>query len=240
PLDLAEKFQAKFGILPSEGYGTTETSGPASVNIPDHRCDAVHQRGTKLGCVGKPLPGVVARAVDVNTKQPLKINEEGMIQIKGPNIMVGYWNQPEKTAAVLKDGWYDTGDMGLVDEEGFIKITGRLSRFSKIGGEMVPHLRIEECLMRIVEDPTNTDPGIQVTVTAVPDDKKGERLVVLHKKISKPVSQVVDELAACELPNLWIPSHDCFIEVESIPLLGTGKLDLRGIKQLALEKTKVS
>ncbi|MEK6260004.1 MAG: acyl-[ACP]--phospholipid O-acyltransferase [Planctomycetota bacterium] len=238
PVELAEQFRNKFGILPSEGYGTTETSGPASVNIPDHRCDTVEQKGTKLGTVGKPLPGVVARAIDPETRQPLGINREGLIEIKGPNIMLGYWNRPEKTAAVLKNGWYDTGDMGMVDDEGFIHITGRISRFSKIGGEMVPHLKIEECLLKIMDDPTNADASIQVAVTSIPDAKKGERLIVLHRPLTKPVSQIIDELSKCDLPNLWIPSQDSFLEVSEIPLLGTGKLDLRGIKQLALERAK--
>ena len=103
---------------------------------------------------------------------------------------------------------------------------------------MVPHLRIEECLLKIVDDPNNTDAGIQATVTSVPDDKKGERLIVLHRPLTKPVSQIINELSQCDLPNLWIPSQDSFIEVSEIPLLGTGKLDLRGIKQLALEKSK--
>lgn len=239
PVELAEQFRDKFGILPSEGYGTTETSGPAAVNIPDHRCDAVTQKGTKLGTVGKPLPGVVARAVDPVTREPLGMNREGLIEIKGPNIMLGYWNRPDKTASVLKNGWYDTGDMGLIDDEGFLHITGRISRFSKIGGEMVPHLKIEECLLRIMDDPTNADAGIPLAVTAVPDAKKGERLIVLHRPLSKPVSQIIDELSKCNLPNLFIPSQDSFIEVTEIPVLGTGKLDLRAVKQLALERAKV-
>lgn len=237
PVELAEQFRNKFGILPSEGYGATETSGPAAVNIPDHRSDAVQQKGTKLGTVGRPLPGVVIRAVDPATREPLTVNQEGLLLIKGPNVMLGYWNRPEKTAAVLKDGWYDTGDMGLVDDEGFVHITGRISRFSKIGGEMVPHLKIEECLSKICEDPTNTDAGIQVAVTSVPDEKKGERLIVLHKKLNKSISTIADELSREGLPNLWIPSHDSFLEVEEIPLLGTGKLDLRGMKQMALDRT---
>ena len=238
PVDLAEQFRNKFGILPSEGYGATETSGPASVNIPDHRSDSITQKGTKLGSVGRPLPGVIARAVNPETRQPLDSNKEGLIEIKGPNIMLGYWNRPEKTAAVLKNGWYDTGDMGMVDDEGFVHITGRLSRFSKIGGEMVPHLKIEECLSKIIDDPTNADASVQVVVTSVPDAKKGERLIVLHRPLTKPVSQIIDELSKCDLPNLWIPSQDSFLEVPEIPLLGTGKLDLRGIKQLALERTE--
>ena len=236
PVDLAEQFHNKFGITPSEGYGTTETTGPASVNIPNDRCGTAFHKGTKLGAVGKPLPGVVIRAVDPESREPLGMNREGLIEIKGPNIMLGYWNRPEKTAAVLKDGWYDTGDMGLVDDEGFVHITGRISRFSKIGGEMVPHLKIEECLLKITDDPGNADAGIQVAVTSVSDEKKGERLIVLHRSLTKPVSQIIDELSKCDLPNLWIPSHDSFLEVTEIPILGTGKLDLRGIKQLALEK----
>lgn len=237
PLELAEQFRNKFGIVPSEGYGATETSGPAAVNIPDHRSDAVEQKGTKLGTVGRPLPGVVIRAVDPATREPLGVNQEGLLLIKGPNVMLGYWNRPEKTAAAVKDGWYDTGDMGIVDDEGFVHITGRISRFSKIGGEMVPHLKIEECLFKICEDPTNADAGIQIAVTSVPDAKKGERLIILHRQLSKSVSVIIDELAKEGLPNLWIPSNDSFIEVDEIPLLGTGKLDLRGMKQMALDKT---
>jgi acyl-[acyl-carrier-protein]-phospholipid O-acyltransferase/long-chain-fatty-acid--[acyl-carrier-protein] ligase len=237
PLDLAAQFNEAFGIQPSEGYGTTETSGPACVNVSDHRCGRVEQKGTKLGTVGRPLPGIVARAIDPQTRTPLPIGQEGLVCIKGANIMLGYLNQPEKTAALIQDGWYETGDMGKVDEEGFVHITGRLSRFSKIAGEMVPHLRIEESLIRIVEEPSTAEAGIPLAVTAVPDPKKGERLVVLHRPMSKPVKQVIDELAATGIPTLWIPSHDSFFEVEQIPILGTGKLDLKGIKQSALDVT---
>jgi acyl-[acyl-carrier-protein]-phospholipid O-acyltransferase/long-chain-fatty-acid--[acyl-carrier-protein] ligase len=235
PLDLAEQFHEKFGIHPSEGYGTTETSGPACVNVADHRSGTVEQKGTKLGTVGRPMPGVIARTIDPDTRQPLPIGSEGLICIKGSNIMVGYLNQPEKTAALIQDGWYETGDMGLVDDEGFVRITGRLSRFSKIGGEMVPHLRIEESLLKICEDTSSSDPGIPVVVTAVPDVKKGERLIVLHKPLKKSIKQVIDELAATGIPTLWIPAHDGFVEVAEIPLLGTGKLDLKGVKQAALD-----
>ena len=238
PVDLAEQFRNKFGILPSEGYGATETSGPAAVNIPDHRSDAVLQKGTKLGTVGRPLPGVTIRAVDPATHAPLGINQEGLLLIKGPNVMLGYWNHPEKTAEAIKDGWYNTGDMGLVDDEGFVHVTGRISRFSKIAGEMVPHLKVEECLSKICEDPTNTDAGIQIAVTSVPDEKKGERLIVLYKRLNKPIPQIINELSKEGLPNLWIPPNDAFVEVGEIPVLGTGKLDLRAMKQLALDRTK--
>ena len=237
PLELAEQFHQKFGVHPSEGYGTTETSGPACVNVADHRSGNVNQKGTKLGTVGRPMPGVIARTIDPDTKQPLPIGTEGMICIKGSNIMVGYLNHPEKTGSLIRDGWYETGDIGVVDDEGFVRITGRLSRFSKIGGEMVPHLRIEESLLRICEDESCNDTAIPVAVTSVPDVKKGERLIVLHKPLKKSVKQVIDELAATGIPTLWIPALDGFVEVAEIPLLGTGKLDLKGIKQAALDAT---
>ena len=127
--------------------------------------------------------------------------------------------------------------MGLVDDEGFVRITGRISRFSKIGGEMVPHLRIEESLLKICEDESCADAGIPVVVTSVPDAKKGERLIVLHRPMKKSIKQVIDELATTGIPTLWIPSQDGFVEVAEIPVLGTGKLDLKGIKQMALDAT---
>ena len=150
--------------------------------------------------------------------------------------MQGYLNQPEKTATAIRDKiWYNTGDIAEIDDEGFIKITGRLSRFSKIGGEMVPHIRIEEELARIVETPGSEDAEIRIAVTSVPDSKKGERLIVLHKPLTKSVNEVLNELGTRDFPNLWIPSADSFLEVETIPLLGTGKLDLKGIKDRAVQ-----
>src|SRR5690606_30863703 len=114
---------------------------------------------------------------------------------------------------------------------------GRQSRFSKIGGEMVPHIRIEELLLRLTEDEANQDePGVRLAVTAVPDPRKGERLIVLHKAFGRPVDQVLRELSEAGLPNLWIPDAEAFVEVDEIPVLGTGKLDLRGMKELAAEK----
>lgn len=236
PVDLAQAFQEKFAVIPQEGYGTTETSGPATVNVPDHRCEMVSQKGTKLGTVGRPMPTIVVRITDAETGQSLPANREGLVEIKGCNIMQGYLNRPEKTATVLKDGWYNTGDMGLLDEDGFLKITGRLSRFSKIGGEMVPHIKVEECLLGIVADHTGEDTSPPLAVTSVPDEKKGERLIVLHRKLEKPVTAILNELSQKGLPNLWLPSADSFAEVDAIPMLGTGKFDLKAIKQLALDR----
>jgi acyl-[acyl-carrier-protein]-phospholipid O-acyltransferase/long-chain-fatty-acid--[acyl-carrier-protein] ligase len=236
PLELAQAFSDKFGVRPIEGYGTTELSPVAAVNIPDHRSADVTQKGTKEGSVGRPIPGTNARIIDPDTLAELGIDQPGLLLIKGPNVMQGYLNQPEKTASVLHDGWYMTGDIAKIDAEGFIIITDRASRFSKIGGEMVPHIKIEEILQKIVCNGSDDEGELRVVVTAVPDEKKGERLIVVHKPLSKTVDQVIAELNSAGLPNLWVPSRDSFLEVEDIPHLGTGKVDLQGLKMLALEK----
>jgi acyl-[acyl-carrier-protein]-phospholipid O-acyltransferase/long-chain-fatty-acid--[acyl-carrier-protein] ligase len=156
-----------------------------------------------------------------------------MLLVKGPNVMKGYLGEPEKTAQVIRDGWYVTGDIAEIDRQGFIRITGRLSRFSKIGGEMVPHVNIEEAIQEFVQGEDEEE--VLAVVTAVLDVKKGERLVVVHRQLERTPQQICDHLAQLGLPNLWIPSQDSFLQVETIPLLGTGKLDLKGLKQVALE-----
>lgn len=235
PVDLCEAFEQKFGVRPVEGYGTTECSPLVSVNIPPSRQpkDDNFAVYVKEGTVGRPIPGVAAKIVDPDTGRELGVDEPGMLLIKGPNVMPGYLNKPDKTAAVLKDGWYTTGDIALIDSDGFIKITGRQSRFSKIGGEMVPHIKIEETLQKVIgagED------ELKVAVTAVPDARKGERLVVVHTALELTSQEICQRLGGEGLPNIWIPSPDSFIQVEAIPHLGTGKLDLKGLKDLALAK----
>lgn len=236
PLDLAKAFEEKFGVHPSEGYGTTELSPVAAVNVPDHRSSAVTQKGTKVGTVGRPIPGVSAKVVDQDSGADLGFDQPGLLLIKGPNVMKGYLNKPQKTAEVVRDGWYTTGDVAKIDTEGFITITDRASRFSKIGGEMVPHIKVEEVLRKIVDrDADNEDQELRVVVTAIPDEKKGERLIVVHKPLTVSVDQILQELGESGMPNLWIPSRDSFLEVQDIPHLGTGKVDLKGLKTLALE-----
>ena len=156
-----------------------------------------------------------------------------MLWVKGPNVMKGYLGRDDLTSEVIKDGWYMTGDIAVIDDDGFIQITGRQSRFSKIGGEMVPHVLIEEALSQIIG--IDDEEGFRAVVTAVVDEKKGERLVVLHTSISKTPEELRKELGERGLPNLYIPSEDSFYRVENIPVLGTGKLDLRGVKQMALQ-----
>ncbi len=236
PPELREAWNEKYGFEPTEAYGTTELSPAAALNVPDKRSGkSGDQSLTRHGTVGQVIPGTFAGIFHAETGEQLPVNTEGLLRIKGPNVMMGYLNRPEKTAEVIIDGWYDTGDIGRIDEDGFIEITGRQSRFSKIGGEMVPHIRIEQELMRIIDDDLTEEPEILCAVTAVPDAKKGERLIVLHKPFTKPISQVLNELQEAGLPNLWIPSTDSFMEMEHIPLLGTGKLDLKAVKDTAME-----
>ena len=241
PLDLAEAYQEKFNLELTEGYGTTELSPVASCNVPANRTGDTTQVGTKLGTVGRPLPGVAAKIVAPDTFENLHDDDdEGLLLIKGANVMLGYLNQPEKTAEVIKDGWYVTGDIARIDRDGFISITGRQSRFSKIGGEMVPHLKIEQLLdqmlTRLREAENEEDDQLQLAVTAVPDQRKGERLIVIHRPLPIPIDEVRQQLAVENVPNLWIPDVDAFLEVDQIPLLGSGKLDLKQLKELALQK----
>jgi acyl-[acyl-carrier-protein]-phospholipid O-acyltransferase/long-chain-fatty-acid--[acyl-carrier-protein] ligase len=183
------------------------------------------------------VPGVTAKVTNLDTGQECKAGQPGMLWIKGPNVMQGYLHREDLTAKAIQDGWYQTGDIAFIDEEGFIHITGRESRFSKIGGEMVPHIKIEEILCQQVGGSEDAPP--EIAVTAVPDEKKGERLIVLHTRLGKSVDELRKGLSAAGLPNLFIPSADSFIEVDAIPILGTGKLDLRALKKLALEKAAV-
>ena len=243
PADVTDAFEEKFGVRPVEGYGATETSPITSVNVPVNRVTSKDQIEFKEGTVGRPIQGVVAKVLDLDTDEELSADQSGMLYIKGPNIMKGYLGRDDLTAEVVQDGWYKTGDVALIDKDGFIKITGRMSRFSKIGGEMVPHIKVEEAINEILgteSDDSDEDGegGIAAAVTSVPDPKKGERLIVLHTELSKPVEEIIKALSSEHgLPNIFIPSAESFIQVDDIPILGTGKLDLKGLKTKAEELT---
>jgi acyl-[acyl-carrier-protein]-phospholipid O-acyltransferase / long-chain-fatty-acid--[acyl-carrier-protein] ligase len=232
PVPLAEEFQQKFGVLPLEGYGCTELSPAAAANVPDREVGGVRQIGNKPGTIGQPLPGIAARTVNPDTYEPLPAGQEGLLLMYGANVMAGYLGKPELTRAVIRDGWYVTGDMAVIDPDGFIRLTGRLSRFAKIGGEMIPLERIEEELQGIVG---STDR--MLAVTAVPDDRRGERLVVLHLPLNGlNVNQIWQQLNGKGLPNLWVPGVRDFFQVPELPLLGSGKVDLKRLKEIALAK----
>jgi acyl-[acyl-carrier-protein]-phospholipid O-acyltransferase/long-chain-fatty-acid--[acyl-carrier-protein] ligase len=230
PERVAVAFEDRFGIRPLEGYGATECSPVVAVNTRDFRAPGFRQVGAKRGHIGHPLPGISVRIVDPDTGEPTPIGTSGLLLVRGPNVMKGYLGRPEKTAEVLQDGWYVTGDIAAEDEDGFLTITDRLSRFSKIGGEMVPHIKVEEKLHELA--------GVteqKFVVTSVPDGKKGERLVVLHTLTPDELKATTDRLGESGLPNLWMPRANQFFHVDELPHLGTGKLDLRGIREAATQ-----
>jgi acyl-[acyl-carrier-protein]-phospholipid O-acyltransferase / long-chain-fatty-acid--[acyl-carrier-protein] ligase len=233
---LADTFYEKFRVFPFEGYGATELSPIVSAGFPDYvdNKKMVTQIGYKSGKVGQPIPGVAVKTVDPETFELKGVDQEGLLLVKGANVMKGYLNKPGKTAEVIKDGWYITGDIATIDEDGFIHITDRLSRFSKIGGEMVPHIKIEENIMEIIG---STEPVC--AVTAVNDEKKGERLVVLHS-VDMDLDEICEALSKRGLPNLWIPRKDNFYKIDTIPFLGSGKIDLKKVKEIAQQYAAAS
>jgi acyl-[acyl-carrier-protein]-phospholipid O-acyltransferase/long-chain-fatty-acid--[acyl-carrier-protein] ligase len=232
PDRLATAFEERFGIRPLEGYGCTECAPTVAVNTLDFRSAGFRQVGGKRGKIGHPLPGISVRIVDPETQAPLAAGQPGLLLVRGPNVMQGYLGRPEKTVEVLRDGWYTTGDVAAIDEDGFLQITDRLSRFSKIGGEMVPHIKVEEKLHELVGATEQT-----FVVTGVPDEKKGERIVVLHKLADSQLAACLEKLSQCDLPNLWKPRADQFFHVDTFPQLGTGKLDLRQVREIAMKSS---
>lgn len=230
---IAKAFEEKFGRTPLEGYGCTELSPVATVNVPDVSMGEINQIGHKAGKVGHPIPGVSVKVVNPETFEPMPQGEKGLLIVKGSNVMQGYLNDADRTAEVIRDGWYITGDLAMIDADGFVQILDRLSRFSKIGGEMVPHMMIEERLNALAGriEPT-------FAVSEAPDPKRGEQLVVLYTPFEGSMDDVWEKLNESDLPKLWVPARENFFEIEKLPYLGTGKLDLAALRKLSLEKIK--
>jgi acyl-[acyl-carrier-protein]-phospholipid O-acyltransferase/long-chain-fatty-acid--[acyl-carrier-protein] ligase len=226
---VAKAFRDKFGLDLMEGYGCTEMAPVVAVNVPDVVDGRERQRGTRVGSVGHPLPGTVAKIVDPSTGDGPLFDREGLLLVKGPSRMLGYLSDPEKTADVLRDGWYVTGDIATIDDAGFIRITDRLSRFSKVGGEMVPHIRVEECVQQLIDDSSTC------VVTAVPDESRGERLVAFYTDATLSPADLWERLCHSELPRLWLPRREDLRFIPAVPTLGTGKVDLRGVRELAAQ-----
>ena len=223
---IASAFKARFGIDLIEGYGCTEMAPVVAVNVPD-----ADGSGSRPGTVGRPLPGISAKVVDLDTGEGPLVGKEGLLLVTGPNQMVGYLGEPDLTRDAHRDGWYVTGDIATIDEAGFIRITDRLSRFSKIAGEMVPHMRVEEQVQALMREPH------VCVVTAVPDPVKGERLVALYTDAGMTAQDIWDQLSRSEMPKLWVPKREDLHIVEAIPTLGTGKVDLRAVRQVAAERS---
>jgi acyl-[acyl-carrier-protein]-phospholipid O-acyltransferase / long-chain-fatty-acid--[acyl-carrier-protein] ligase len=234
--ELCEEIRQTIDVDPLEGYGTTELSPVVAVNVTYDLTlrDGRKVPGNRFGTVGMPVPATEVKTIDPESGSELAVGTSGLILVRGPQVMIGYLNRPDATAKVLKDGWYNTGDIGYVDADGFLRITDRLSRFSKIAGEMVPHMGVESAIQNALglSEPC-------VAVTALPDPKRGERLFVLYSpEMTASPSEVVARLQAAELPRIWVPSAEDFVPVDAIPILGTGKVDLRRLKEMAAERGK--
>ncbi len=234
PRAIAEAFEEKFGKQVMEGYGLTETSPVIGCNMPDvslNDAGKTVQFSYRQGSVGKMAPGLAARIRNPETDEDMNPQEAGMLWVRGPNIFEGYLDEPEKTAEVIRDGWFRTGDLGRFDDDGFLYIEGRQSRFSKIAGEMVPHETVETKVYEALDLPANGDRLLMIV--GVPDEAKGEALVMLT---TQEVSQadLRAKLSAAGVPNLWVPRT--IKRVEALPVLGSGKLDLKGCRDLAMAK----
>ena len=226
--DIADRFFNLTGLAIAEGYGCTELSPVVSINL----ANSLLELGTtvaKRGSIGPPLPGVCVKIVDPETFRLLPANTDGLLIVKGSIVMQGYLGDPEKTAEVLKDGWYVTGDIARMDNNGFITLTGRISRFSKIAGEMVPHELVERELNYILQ----LDERV-LAVCGAPDSKRGEKLLVFYTDREKIVpADLIRALREKGVPNLWIPKEENFVFTEKLPLLGSGKLDISSLAKMA-------
>lgn len=205
-----------------QGYGCTELGPVVAINLPG---------ATREHSVGRPIPGVHVRVVSLESGAVLGTGEEGLILVQSPSRMQHYYRDEARTEAALVDGWYNTGDIGRVDADGFIFITDRVARFSKIGGEMVPHGKIEAVIEEILG-------AKHAVVVAVADARKGERLYVLSADKTLSAAELHARLSEKNLPNLWIPARENILAIDEIPLLATGKIDLRACKQWVEKETK--
>ena len=211
------------------GYGATELGPCAAANTPDLANGDGPQSGTRAGSVGRTLPGVSVRIIHPETREPVPAGTAGLLLVNSPSRMAGYHGAPVKTQEVLRDGFYESGDLAYIDEDGFLFITDRLSRFSKIAGEMIPHLKIEEAAGEILAYSS-------CFVTGVADERRGERLVMLYADPRMAPAEIVAHLSAASLPPLWIPKRENIFLIDAIPVLGTGKTDLAKARAIALEK----
>jgi acyl-[acyl-carrier-protein]-phospholipid O-acyltransferase/long-chain-fatty-acid--[acyl-carrier-protein] ligase len=227
--ELAQAFKAKFSLDLFQGYGCTELSPVVSVETSGSAGADPTQAATEPRTSGRPIPGVDVRVVHPETFEPLGPSQDGMLLVKGPSVMMGYLREPERTRqAIWEDGWYITGDIARLDEDGAITITDRLSRFSKIAGEMVSHVQVEDALLKALG---SIEP--KLVVASVPDEQKGEKLIVLHSPFELSVDDLLSRMRDAGVPKLWIPRKENFFQLNALPILGSGKLNLQMIKETA-------
>jgi acyl-[acyl-carrier-protein]-phospholipid O-acyltransferase/long-chain-fatty-acid--[acyl-carrier-protein] ligase len=218
---VAQSFRSHFGIELLAGYGCTELGPGVAVNTPWEN---------RAGSVGRPLKDIQVRIANPDNLDERRNDVEGMILVNGPSRMPGYYKAPRLTSEVIRDGFYVTGDLGYIDSDGFLYVTDRLARFSKVAGEMVPHLRIEEAV-------SDLTPAF---VTGLPDERRGERLVMLYTSAHISPELLVRRLTAAGLPPLWIPKREDMFAVEAIPALASGKVALKLARELAAEMVRRS
>lgn len=226
PAELHAAFKERYNMNLLEGYGCTELAPTAAVSLPAVTRNGFTEHRSRDRSVGRALPGLHIFAVDPETKEKLPPNTEGLLIVRSPARMRSYLGRPDLTERAFIHGGYNTGDIGKVDEDGFVFITGRLARFAKIAGEMVPLDNVQAALSAIAAES-------EVVVSAVPDPNRGERLIVMHTGVTGGADALLKALD--EQPALWRPKAKDIYLVESIPKLGTGKLDLARVKQLAWE-----
>ncbi|MEJ1364016.1 MAG: acyl-[ACP]--phospholipid O-acyltransferase [Candidatus Sedimenticola sp. (ex Thyasira tokunagai)] len=230
--NVRDTFKLKFNKEIYEGYGTTETTPVASVNIPDriNPRDWQVQLGSRAGTVGLPLPGGSFRIVDPETLESLPTGEDGLILFGGVQIMLGYLKNPEGTGeAVIELGgrrWYKTGDKGHIDQDGFLTIVDRYSRFAKIGGEMISLSAVESAISGVIPE------SVEVAATTLPNEKKGESVALLFAGDIEQ-TEIKGKINEAGLPPLMTPSR--LIKVNAIPKLGSGKTDFKQVKEMAME-----
>jgi len=219
PDRLRKGYKEKHNKILLEGYGTTETSPVISVNNP---------KQNRPGSIGKVFPEQEVKIVDIDTGAELPANKEGKILVKGPNVMKGYFDDIEETSLRIKDSWYDTGDMGMFDEDGYLWHKGRLKRFVKIGGEMISLVNTESILNTALPD------HIDCCVVEVPHPTKGAQLIAaVSEKINR--KEIMKELGK-QLPKIAIPKK--FMVIPDLPKMGSGKLDFRTITEMVKERRK--
>lgn len=235
PQSLADAFEAKFKIRPCEGYGLTETSPATNFNLPSEWLEGGGERlpTRRDGSVGHLVSGLAIKLTDPVTEKEVPLDRQGIIWFKGVNVFNGYLNNKQKSDEVLAGGWFKTGDVGRVDGDGFLFIEGRISRFSKIAGEMVPHESVEAAINKVLG--LDSESERRIAVVGMPDEQKGEMILMLSTIAGPALEQeCIDlryKLLDEGLSSLWCPRK--IIPVDEIPVLASGKLDIKSCEELA-------
>lgn len=213
------------------GYGLTEASPVVSVNLPENlplNPYRTYNSLTRKDTVGQLFAGMQAKIIHPETEEDLPFGSDGMLCLKGANVFGGYLNAPQLNFEKFKDGWLLTGDIASLDKDGFIHIKGRVSRFSKIGGEMVPHALVEESIIAALGQSESEE--ITIAVSSRENEAKGEELVLITT-LDIDMQHLRKLLSEAGISNLWIPK--ICVKVDKIPTLASGKISLGDLRRIA-------